>query len=354
MSAIRAVTARVVRPDRAPHTVTAMWDSLHESTAADFGLRVDPAAYAASGPALYVYRQCHDGAAHTGLVCEVAIESFLDGRVRAHEAVHPARVEALVRHYRTTVDRPALVTLIHRTGPAFASTLDEARRTPPFLDFTGPGGRHQSVWRVDDAPTGAAVADELAEGHHYIADGHHRVMAALEEWRRDGKPAGAGLLCVVHPMDGLRLSAFHRRLTGPVDKTVLFGLLAREFDVQEVPEPPTPAPGALGLYVARRWYDVRYRGHRPGGRYGLDVSILQAQVVDPPSRPGLRHPIEIASARTPIDDLTRRCDSDGGALFTLAPPPLEVITMLADAGVVVPPKTTYFEPKPCVGIFVRP
>jgi uncharacterized protein (DUF1015 family) len=84
-----------------------------------------------------------------------------------------------------------------------------------------------------------------------------------------------------------------------------------------------------------------------GGR--LDVEVLQAQVLD---RVG--QAVEIAPARTPVDELTRRCDSDGGALFTLAPPPLDALTRLADAGAVMPPKTTYFEPKPCAGIFRRP
>jgi uncharacterized protein (DUF1015 family) len=64
--------------------------------------------------------------------------------------------------------------------------------------------------------------------------------------------------------------------------------------------------------------------------------------------------VDIAPAKTAVDELTRRCDADEGVLFTLAPPPLEALTRLADAGEVMPPKTTYFEPKPCAGIFRRP
>ena len=82
---------------------------------------------------------------------------------------------------------------------------------------------------------------------------------------------------------------------------------------------------------------------------GLDVEVLRAQVLD-----HLPQLIEIAPARTPVDELTRRCDADGGVLFTLAPPPIETLTRLADADEVMPPKTTYFEPKPCAGIFLRP
>jgi uncharacterized protein (DUF1015 family) len=110
------------------------------------------------------------------------------------------------------------------------------------------------------------------------------------------------------------------------------------------------------LYVGRSWYHLRHQGSRDAGTSGLDVAVLHAQVLERLSRlaPGPSYTVEIAPARTSVDDLTQRCDADGGALFTLAPPPLETLTSLADAGEVMPPKTTYFEPKPCAGIFLRP
>jgi uncharacterized protein (DUF1015 family) len=212
------------------------------------------------------------------------------------------------------------------------------------------------VWRIADGPATTTVTQELAAADHYIADGHHRVAAAIEEWRRSGKPAEAGLLCVVYPMDGLNLSAFHRRVVGPVDRQALLRLVATEFHVRVVPEPPAPTSGSFGLYVGRSWFEMRqHRRHGIGAR-GLDVSVLQEQVLDPLTQltPGPPYPVEIAPARTSLDELTRRCDADGGALFTLAPPPPEAITSLADTGTVMPPKTTYFEPKPCAGIFLRP
>ena len=79
------------------------------------------------------------------------------------------------------------------------------------------------------------------------------------------------------------------------------------------------------------------------------MGVLRAQLLD-----RLWKPVEIAPARTPVDELTRRCDADDGVLFTLAPPPIAALTRLADANEVMPPKTTYFEPKPCAGIFLRP
>jgi uncharacterized protein (DUF1015 family) len=146
-------------------------------------------------------------------------------------------------------------------------------------------------------------------------------------------------------MDGLRLSAFHRRVIGPVDLAALLDLLAPAFRVEDAATPQAPTPGSFGLYARGSWYVVT--PHAAGA--GLDVEVLQAQVLD-----HVEQTIEIAPARTLVDELTRRCDADEGVLFTLAPPPLERLTRLADAGEVMPPKTTYFEPKPCAGIFRRP
>jgi uncharacterized protein (DUF1015 family) len=353
VSVVRPFPARVVRADWAQRLVTSMSDPRDETGADPLGIAVDPAAYDESAAALYVYRQRDEEGSHVGLVCDVAIEAFVDGRVRGHEGVQPQRVEALIRHHATTTGVPALVALLHHAGPAYTRTIEAALGTAPMLDFVGPGGFRQTVWRVPDGPDAAAVTAELAAAHHYIADGHHRVAAAIEEWRLGRTPADAGLLCVVHPMDELRLSAFHRRVTGPVDATRLIALLTPGFQVRSAAQPPTPTPGSFGLYVGHSWSELTYLGDREQGPAGLDVAVLEARLVGPadPAGPG---PVEIAPVRESVDVLTRRCDADGGALLTLAPPPLEVLTSLADAGQVMPPKTTYFAPKPCAGIFLHP
>ena len=350
MRSVRLFPARVVRPDWARRTVTAMSESLHESGVDLYRVAVDDAAYDESGVALYVYRQSHGSATHIGVVCDISVQAIADGRVRGHEAVFGPRVDALVWHHTTTTAPPALVTLLHRAGPEFTRTIEEVQQTPPILDFAGPRGLQQTVWRLAEGPTTAALIEELGAADFYIADGHHRVAARLEEWRLAGKPADAGLLGVVHRMDGLRLSAFHRRVSGRVDSQALLGLLAPDFEVRAVAGQPTPRPGSIGLYVDGRWYDVTYLADRPAGAAGLDVAILQTRVLDRLTGAG---EVETVPSGTSVVELTRRCDVDGGALFTLAPPEIEALSEVADAGEVMPPKTTYFEPKPAAGIFLR-
>jgi uncharacterized protein (DUF1015 family) len=345
VSVVRPFPARVVRPEWARRLVSGLSELPEDTGTLPPVAPVDPSSYDESAAALYVYRQERGDLSYTGVVCDVAVRAFVSGQVRGHEAVQTQRVESLVHHQTTTDAPPALVALLHHAGPAYARTLDEVCETPPILDFAGPSGLRQTVWRVPPGAATEGLADELATADHYIADGHHRVAAALEAWRRSGEPADAGVLCVVHPMEGLRLSAFHRRVIGPVDLATLLHLLAPAFRVAVATTPRPPEPGSFGLYAGGSWYDVT--SHTAGA--GLDVEVLQAHVLD-----HLKQTIEIAPARTLVDELTRRCDADEGALFTLAPPPLERLTGLADAGEVMPPKTTYFEPKPCAGIFRRP
>jgi uncharacterized protein (DUF1015 family) len=348
VSDIRPFAARVVRPEWAHRTVVALTELPEGTSVAPATETIDSSAYDEASPALYAYRQERDGLFHVGVVCEVGLRAFVDGRVRGHEAVQESRVRALVRHHATTSAPPALVALLHRPGEAFARTLAGLDTLTPILDFAGPEGRQQAVWRLPDGAATRGLVDELAAADLYLADGHHRVAAAVSEWREGAWSEEAGLLCIVHAMDGLRLSAFHRRVVGPVRRDQLMAALDRGFEVTRCETAPLVTPGSFGLYVAGDWFRVRAEPMRTDRPHRLDVEVLREGVLGP-----LGRGIEIASAQDSVEDLSRRCDEDDGALFTLAPPPLTELTRLADAGEVMPPKTTYFEPKPCAGVFLR-
>jgi uncharacterized protein (DUF1015 family) len=109
------------------------------------------------------------------------------------------------------------------------------------------------------------------------------------------------------------------------------------------------------MYVGRRWFELTDDEDRPGGVAGLDVSLLQTRVLDrlDPAPAGRTREVETIPATASLEQLAARCDVDSGALFTLAPPSTDALVAVADAGEVMPPKTTYFEPKPATGIFLR-
>jgi uncharacterized protein (DUF1015 family) len=348
---VRPFESRVVRQEWAAQAVAPMVDALDRG-APRLRAHVPMAAYEDAPPALYVYRMRQGPDDHVGVVADVRLDAFAAGGVRGHESVEPDRVEALVRYYADLPARSEPVALLHDYRPSTISRVEDACRGRPLLKFPGPDGTEHLVWRVTGDEETAELAATLGHGVQYIADGHHRVAARLRAWDEAGRPAGAGVLCVLFPMDGLRLSAFHRRVSGPVDAAVLLDAASAHFAVRNVSE--AHHTNGIALFVAGCWYDLAPAGPRAEGSAGLDVDVLQARVLGPVlgvSGPG--HPrLEVIPGHVPLQHATSRCEEDGGALFVLKPPSLRTLTRIADLGDVMPPKTTYFAPKPYAGIFL--
>ena len=236
--------------------------------------------------------------------------------------------------------------LLHHAGPVFTRSLAEAMSTEPLVRFDGPAGLEQEVWLCPE-PTATALADELGAATHYIADGHHRVAATVAGWQAaGGVPERA-------------CPASSTRWTGCPCPPSTAGSRARwtptgcwmrsrsDFVVEPAAGPPDCA-GQLGVYVAGQWSTVDLPGRAGAGHAGLDVAILHDRVLGP-----LGVEERVLPLRLPVEELTAACDGDDGLLVTLAPPTLDLLIDVADRGEVMPPKTTYFDPKPCAGIFLR-
>jgi uncharacterized protein (DUF1015 family) len=228
------------------------------------------------------------------------------------------------------------------------ATLASTPAQPPLRDLHGPGATRHTVWKIPQGPQNDRLRRELDTVTHYVADGHHRVAANLEVWERAGRDSSRGVLCVAYPLDGLRVSSFDRRVTGPVDPALVLDLLGASFDVHPATDMRETSVSGIAVYLDHRWYTASYSGRRPPGARGLDVSLLHAHVLD-----HLPEGTTVELTRTPTEVLLAACDADGGALFVLPAPELETITAIADAGEVVPAKSTYFSPKPASGIFLR-
>ena len=346
--AVRPFEARVVRQEWAARAVTPMVDALGARPPA----RVPASAYDDSPRAFYVYRMRHGSAEHVGVVADVRLDAFAGDRIRGHESVEPQRVDALVRYYADLPTRSEPVALLQAHGPSTTGQVEDICRGRPLLHFPGPEGLEHTVWRVTGDTETTELATALDTGVHYIADGHHRVAARLRAWEGEGRPTGAGVLCMLFAMDGLTLSSFHRRVVGSVDAAALLDAAAGHFHVRKVPA--ADLTNRMGLYVAGSWYDVTPTEPRPEGAAGLDASLLQDRLLGPAlGISGQGHPrLEVLPAHVPLEQPTARCDEDGGALFVLRPPSLRRLTRIADRGEQMPPKTTYFAPKPSAGIFL--
>ena len=355
--AFRPLRARLVTQDHARTHVFPLLDALPASERTSQphprggpSRTVAPDGYAEPVTGVYLYRLRRGEHDHVGLVADVHVESFLDGRVRGHEEVQSDRVDALVELFSAVPHRSELVALLHSYGPAVDAAVAASLDTEPVLRFEGPEDWEQTVWQVPDAEVGP-VLEELDASVHYVADGHHRVAASLRVWEQQGRPADASVMCVIYPLDGLRLLAFHRRVAGPVDAEGLLQLLSKWFDLTDLTR-AEDATGSFAVYVDGRWHDAAFQGEREPGAAGLDVAVLDEHVLRPLLGDDTGR-LQIASALISLEELRRACDEDGGALFALRPPSMAQLTEVADRGEVMPPKTTYFDPKPFAGIFLR-
>lgn len=349
---IRPAKSRVVRQEWTDRAVAPMVDARVQ---AQDGRRADvpPTAYQESVRALYVYRMRRGSEVHDGVVADVRLDAFANGRVRGHESVQPQRVELLVQYYANLPSRSEPVALMHAHHPTATELLEATCRGRPLVHFEGPDGLEHLVWRVPGPDETARLAAALGEEVLYIADGHHRVAARLTAWERAGRPSDVGVLCVLYPMGGLRLGAFHRRVVGPVDADALLAAAAAA-DFVVKPVATADEADGIALYVGGIWYDLALAGARPDGSAGLDVSVLHTRILGPAlGIVGPVHPrLEVVPAHLPLEQAVSRCKEDDGALFCVRPPSLRTLTGIADLGEVMPPKSTYFSPKPYAGIFL--
>jgi uncharacterized protein (DUF1015 family) len=389
MSLVRPFPARIVRQERATEVVCPMHDALSAADRAELlasnplsylqvtrsvldmpgatteqlgaanaaGLErlLESGAYSElSAPALYVYRVHRGEEEHTGIVAELDAAGFVDGRVLGHESVQPERVQALVHHFEAVPTRSELVTVLHRADAEVASLVEATTRRQPVLSLTDRTGVDQVVWRVADADVPLVTA-RLGAVRHYIADGHHRVAATVQRWRDHGSPRGGGVLSVVYPDDQMHLLAFHRRVAGPVDPARLLTGLAAAFHVEPV-ERPVRGPGELGMRLAGSWYRVRPRHPRTApGVAGLDVTLLDEQLLHPLLGVASGDPrVSYVSELTDLGAAAASADAEGAVLFLLAAPSLDQLVEVAERGEVMPQKSTYIEPKPRAGVFLRP
>lgn len=303
-------------------------------------------------PALYVYRIDRDGDVHTGVVADIDVSGFVDGRVLGHEDVKPEKVQALAKHFEAVPTRSELVAVMHRDDDDVAAIVATTISHPPILTVTDLTGVEQEVWRVsdDDSPR---LIERLSALRHYVADGHHRVAATVARWHDHGSPRGGTVLCVLYPENQTHLLAFDRLVAGPVDAESVLDGLKQTCQVTQA-SGPTRRHGGFGLHLAGSWYRVDMpETPRTAGAACLDVARLDAEI--------LRPILDVASGHDRVTYVSELSDSDvvaathpDYAYFVLAAPTHEELISVAERGEVMPPKSTYIEPKPRAGIFLHP
>ncbi len=319
----------------------------------------------------YVYRQTMDGRSQTGLVGLASVDEYLSGVIRRHELTRADKEEDRVRHVDACDAHSSPVFLTYRHRDVVDRVVADAVARTPVYDFTSDDGVRHTLWLLDAPADVAAIRAGFAGlPHFYVADGHHRTASAARVGllRRAQHP-GSGeqeydfFMAVAFPDDQLHIMAYHRVVAdlNGLDRAAFLSRIRASFRVSESGERVAPrASHQFGMYLPGQWYLLEAH---PGSWDAadpvatLDVSILQDSLLRPVL--GIEDPrtdtrIDFVGGIRGLGELERRVDSGRDAVaFSLHPTSMEELMAIADAGRIMPPKSTWFEPKLRSGLFVH-
>ncbi|MBE9375455.1 DUF1015 family protein [Saccharopolyspora sp. HNM0983] len=309
----------------------------------------------ATEPAVIAYRVETTGHRQTGIVTEVAVDDYRAGRILRHESVQPDRVRRLTEMAERTGLEHTPVLLTHLPSAELREALATITTAAPDVRTTGAGVAHE-LWLRSGAELDLAVRTAIRRaGPLYIADGHHRMAAAEQHDARAGAPGDADpsryALAALFPADEMQVHGYHRclRLPAGLGEQQVLELLAAQPGVRSV------RPGERGTGRTRAEpgvVPVRIDGHhhqlalRPGGE--PDVVQLDRQVL-----PALAEAAGVEPVPVPSTGGGCACAHTRTVHFHPSPPSVERVMALADAGEVLPPKSTWFSPKAKSGLLVR-
>lgn len=313
-----------------------------------------------SKPCYYLYRLIMNGRSQTGLVCGSSVDDYEQDLIKKHEFTRPEKEKDRINHILNTGAQTGNVFLAYRNVTALDELIQKwCTDKNPQYDFTAEDGIQHSIWIVNDDQTIETITSLFKQQVPctYIADGHHRAASAAKVRAALGDKATPGasfFLTTLFPANQLQILDYNRvvkDLNG-LDEQTLLEKLTASFDISSVEKAYRPeAAHHFGLYLNHRWYKlVSKPGTYTEDPIGvLDVTILQQQVLSPilnihDQRTDTR--IDFVGGIRGLEELERRVDSGEMALaVSLYPVSMDQLFDIADSGEVMPPKSTWFEPK---------
>jgi len=322
-------------------------------------------------PCFYVYRQTMDGREQYGLVACVKAEDYFKGTIKKHELTRADKEEDRLNHILTTGAQTGPVFLTYRDKGQFA-LLKAAIKSTPIYNFTTEDGIVHTVWIVDDETTIERLRISFAAlPCTYIADGHHRsaagARAAKEREEKNPKHEGneeySRFLAILFPSTQLKILAYNRLVKSMNGKSPeeFLDALSKICEIEKLPSADTPQKAKqFNLYIKGQWYSCEFLKKfypKKNPIENLDVSLLQNLVLKPLfgiENPRTSEQIDFVGGIRGLGELQSRVDSgECVAAFAMFPTSLDELMDIADANEIMPPKSTWFEPKLRDGLLVH-
>lgn len=322
---------------------------------------------------LYIYDLIMDGRSQVGLVVCTAIDEYLNNTIKKHELTRADKEEDRIKHVDACNANTGPIFLTYRSQDAINEMVDAWRKgNEPVYDFVSEDGITHRVWVVDDESVINGLVEKFGNVESlYIADGHHRSASAVKVglMRREANPNYTGdeefnyFLSVLFPDEQLYIMDYNRVVKDLNGLSVddFLNALSEKFDVTPKDAEPVKPPqkGSFGLFVDGKWYllTVKEGVYDPADLVNsLDVAILQNNVLVPILGIGdirTDKRIDFVGGIRGLKELERRANEDMVLAFSMYPTSIEELMNIADADLLMPPKSTWFEPKLRSGLFIH-
>lgn len=308
----------------------------------------------------YIYQLIMNGRSQTGLVCGSSVDDYENDLIKKHEFTRPEKEKDRINHITTTGAQTGNVFLAYRNVAEIDEVISKWQKEKnPVYDLMAEDGIQHSIWIINDSDTNDLISElfKTKVPFTYIADGHHRAASAAKVRKALGKDATEGaniFLTTLFPSDQLHIMDYNRvvkDLNG-LEKATFIEKLSDSFIVEKAEKAFSPSNlHQFGLYIGKQWYSLTAKENTytndPIGI--LDVTILQNNLLDPilgikDQRTDQR--IDFVGGIRGLEELEKRVDSGEMAVaISLHPVSIQQLFDIADSGNVMPPKSTWFEPK---------
>lgn len=321
-------------------------------------------------PVYYIYELIMEGRSQNGIVACASIDDYIDGVIKKHENTRADKEADRIRHVDTCNAQTGPIFLAYRAKKEIDDIVSAIKQTEPEYSFVSEDGIAHNVWIVCDDSHINTISKAFGEmSHIYIADGHHRAASAIKVGIKRREEAEAKnqeaeynyFLSVLFPDNQLKILPYNRvvRDLNGYNKDEFLNRVSEHFKVEAVDKAFSPqAKYVYGMYLEGTWYsltaDESIREDDPVN--GLDVSILQNYLLEPIL--GIEDPrtdkrIDFVGGIRGLEELEKRVNMDMKVAFSMYPTSIDELFNVADAGLLMPPKSTWFEPKLRSGIFIH-
>ncbi len=307
-------------------------------------------------PNFYLYRQIMGRHAQTGLVAAASCEEYLRGIIKKHELTRPDKEDDRVRHIETLSSQTGPVFLTYKAVAAMDEFVAKKIAGKPDVDFTAKDGVRHTSWKVADAQDIAFIEKQFAQiPFLYIADGHHRSAAAARVYQsRKGAGQSGNFLAVIFPHNQMQILPYNRVLKdlNGHSPAQLLETLGSVFTIGPNDDPVPRNKHQLGFYFDKKWRSLAFQKKflQSGDPIeNLDVTLLQKNILAPVfgiDDPRTSKRIAFVGGIRGTAELEKLVDSgEFACAFSMFPTGIEDLMAIADAGGIMPPKSTWFEPK---------